>query len=231
MYDVALQINIRWMSRSAQYIIKKWYIIWCIYLHHWTRTGKFTMYIIKSSSHTVNNNEKAQETKNLKHHSLLPLQTRWDCQMVVHQTVLHLSHRLPDTADGDGTSANCGPPFHTLVDAGQQASSLQPEVAYHSPLGLCAALWYQLKHPLRMLCHLPSVFLTCKRGKDFGLSSVFISERFLTWMLSLWFLRCGECTSGKSRRFRSRRWLGREVHAFLKYKRGWKSANRSRSVD
>ena len=82
-----------------------------------------------------------------------------------------------------------------------------------------------------MLCHLPSMFLTCKRGKDFGLSSVFISERFLTRTLSLWFLQCGECTSERGRRFRSRRWLGREVHAFLKYKRGWKSANRSRSVD
>ena len=68
------------------------------------------MYIIKSSSHTVNDDEKAQETKppHLEHHSLLPLQTRQDCQMVVHQTVLHLSHQLPDTADGDGTSANCG---------------------------------------------------------------------------------------------------------------------------
>ena len=145
------------------------------------------MYIIKSSSHTVNNNEKAQETKNLKHHSLLPLQTRRDCQMVVHQTVLHLSHQLPDTADGDGTSANCGPPFHALVDAGQQASSLQPEVVYHLPLDLLYALLFdtQLKHLLRMLCHLPSMFLTCKRGKDFSLSSVFISERFLMRTLSL----------------------------------------------
>ena len=99
------------------------------------------MYIIKSSSHTVNDDEKAQETKppHLEHHSLLPLQTRRDCQMVVHQTVLHLLHLLPDTADGDRTSANCGPPFHALVDAGQQAGGLQPEVIYHSPLDLCTA--------------------------------------------------------------------------------------------
>ena len=67
-------------------------------------------------------------------HSLPPLQMHRDqVQTVGHQTVLYLWCQLPDTAGEGRTSANHGPPFHALVDAGQQVSGPQPAAICQLP--------------------------------------------------------------------------------------------------
>ena len=116
-----------------------------------------------AGNNTVSGNGRAQEINysQLWHYHLLPLQMHWDCQ-----TVLYLLCQLPDTADRGRTFAYHGPPFHALIDAGQQVGGLQLDAISQSLLDPCIASWY-LARP-SVVHALPSSEHVCHQQKRQG---------------------------------------------------------------